>query len=154
MESILSVKNLNVKFRLRGRVLHAIRDVSLDLFPGESLAIVGESGSGKTVLTKTFIGLLDANGWVDSGEILYGGHNLAEFKTEPQWRTIRGREIAMVMQDPMTSLNPLKTIGAQIIEAILLHQHVSHEEAHRQMIEALSAVGIAEPALGTRFVCA
>ena len=145
MESILSVKNLNVKFRLRGRVLHAIRDVSLDLFPGESLAIVGESGSGKTVLTKTFIGLLDANGWVDSGEILYGGHNLAEFKTEPQWRTIRGREIAMVMQDPMTSLNPLKTIGAQIIEAILLHQHVSHEEAHRQMIEALSAVGIAEP---------
>ena len=70
MESILSVKNLNVKFRLRGRVLHAIRDVSLDLFPGESLAIVGESGSGKTVLTKTFIGLLDANGWVDSGEIL------------------------------------------------------------------------------------
>ena len=145
MESILSVKNLNVKFRLRGRVLHAIRDVSLDLFPGESLAIVGESGSGKTVLTKTFIGLLDANGWVDSGEILYGGHNLAEFKTEPQWRTIRGREIAMVMQDPMTSLNPLKTIGAQIIEAILLHQHVSHEEAHRQMLEALSAVGIAEP---------
>ena len=145
MESILSVKNLNVKFRLRGRVLHAIRDVSLDLFPGESLAIVGESGSGKTVLTKTFIGLLDANGWVDSGEILYGGHNLAEFKTEPQWRTIRGREIAMVMQDPMTSLNPLKTIGAQIIEAILLHQHVSHEEAHRQMIEALSAEGIAEP---------
>ena len=145
MESILSVKNLNVKFRLRGRVLHAIRDVSLDLFPGESLAIVGESGSGKTVLTKTFIGLLDANGWVDSGEILYGGLNLAEVKTEPQWRTIRGREIAMVMQDPMTSLNPLKTIGAQIIEAILLHQHVSHEEAHRQMIEALSAVGIAEP---------
>ena len=83
MESILSVKNLNVKFRLRGRVLHAIRDVSLDLFPGESLAIVGESGSGKTVLTKTFIGLLDANGWVDSGEILYGGQTWPSSKPSP-----------------------------------------------------------------------
>lgn len=103
MESILSVKNLNVKFRLRGRRAARHPRCVAGPFPGESLAIVGESGSGKTVLTKTFIGLLDANGWVDSGEILYGGHNLAEFKTEPQWRTIRGREIAMVMQDPMTA---------------------------------------------------
>ena len=147
MESILSVKNLNVKFRLRGRVLHAIRDVSLDLFPGESLAIVGESGSGKTVLTKTFIGLLDANGWVDSGEILYGGHNLAEFKTEPQWRTIRGREIAMVMQDPMTSLNPLKTIGEQITEAVTLHQGLKGAAARGKTLEYLRDVGISDPAL-------
>ena len=83
MESILSVKNLNVKFRLRGRVLHAIRDVSLDLFPGESLAIVGESGSGKTVLTKTFIGLLDANGWVDSGESSMAGTTWPSSKPSP-----------------------------------------------------------------------
>ena len=143
--SILSVDNLNVKFRLRGRTLHAIRGVSLDLYPGESLAIVGESGSGKSVLTKTFMGLLDANGWIDEGSINYGGNDLAQYKTEKQWLTIRGREIAMVMQDPMTSLNPLKTIGAQIIEAIRLHQKVTKEEAYKLMIEALDAVGINEP---------
>ena len=97
--SILSVDNLNVKFRLRGRTLHAIRGVSLDLYPGESLAIVGESGSGKSVLTKTFMGLLDANGWIDEGSINYGGNDLAQYKTEKQWLTIRGREIAMVMQE-------------------------------------------------------
>ena len=143
--SILSVDNLNVKFRLRGRTLHAIRGVSLDLYPGESLAIVGESGSGKSVLTKTFMGLLDANGWIDEGSINYGGNDLAQYKTEKQWLTIRGREIAMVMQDPMTSLNPLKTIGTQIIEAIRLHQKVTKEEAYKLMIEALDAVGINEP---------
>ena len=141
MENIVEIDHLSKAF---GKQV-VLQDVSVRFAKGLIHGVVGRNGSGKTVLTKTFIGLLDANGWVDSGEILYGGHNLAEFKTEPQWRTIRGREIAMVMQDPMTSLNPLKTIGAQIIEAILLHQHVSHEEAHRQMIEALSAVGIAEP---------
>ena len=152
-KAILSVENLNVKFRLRGEVLHAIRDISLDVYKGESLAIVGESGSGKSVFTKTFLGLLDSNGFLDGGHIYYRPDpedlsktvDLATFKTEKEWLTIRGKQIAMIMQDPMTSLNPLKTIGAQIIEAILLHQHVSHEEAHRQMIEALSAVGIAEP---------
>ena len=104
---ILSVRDLNVKFSLRGKTLHAIRDVSLDLYPGETLAIVGESGSGKSVLTKTFMGLMDANGWIDSGSILYNGQDLAQFKTEKEWLTIRGKEIAMVLQDPMTSLNPL-----------------------------------------------
>lgn len=74
-EVILSVKDLNVKFSLRGKVLHAIRGISLDLYKGESLAIVGESGSGKSVFTKNFIGLLDKNGWVDSGEILYYGRD-------------------------------------------------------------------------------
>ena len=125
-EVILSVKDLNVKFSLRGKVLHAIRGISLDLYKGESLAIVGESGSGKSVFTKNFIGLLDKNGWVDSGEILYYGRDpehpidLAKLKTEQDWFGIRGKEVAMVMQDPMTSLNPLKTIGWQIGEALKL----------------------------------
>ena len=79
-EVILSVKDLNVKFSLRGQVLHAIRGISLDIYKGESLAIVGESGSGKSVFTKNFIGLLDKNGWVDSGEIWYNGMDLAKFK--------------------------------------------------------------------------
>ena len=129
-EPILSVQHLNVKFSLRGKVLHAIRDVSLDLYKGETLAIVGESGSGKSVLTKTFMGLMDQNGWIDSGSIIYNGQDLAQYKTEKEWLTIRGKEIAMVLQDPMTSLNPLKTIGMQIEEAIALHQHVTGNEAH------------------------
>ena len=115
---ILSVRDLDIKFNLRGRVLNAIRGISLDLYQGESLAIVGESGSGKSVFTKTFMGLLDQNGVIAGGEILYNGQDLATFRTERQWRQIRGREIAMVLQDPMTSLNPLKTIGSQIGEAI------------------------------------
>ncbi len=144
-EPILSVQHVNVKFSLRGKVLHAIRDVSLDLFKGETLAIVGESGSGKSVLTKTFMGLLDANGWIDSGSILYNGRDLAKYKTEKEWLTIRGREIAMVLQDPMTSLNPLKTIGAQIEEALKLHQSLTGPAAHKRMIETLTDVGITEP---------
>lgn len=142
---ILTVENLNVKFSLRGKTLHAIRDVSLELYKGETLAIVGESGSGKSVLTKTFMGLMDANGWIDSGCIRYGGHDLAQFKTEKGWLTIRGKEIAMVLQDPMTSLNPLKTIGAQIEEALRLHQNLTGAAAHRRVIETLADVGIPDP---------
>ena len=81
-KKILSVKDLVVKFELRGRVLTAIREASLDLYEGESLAIVGESGSGKSVFTKTFMGLLDGNGWIDSGSIIYNGEDLAKYKTE------------------------------------------------------------------------
>lgn len=141
---ILSVRNLNVKFTLRGKVLHAIRDVSLDIYQGESIAIVGESGSGKSVFTKTFMGLLDANGFIPSGEILYEGKDLTKLKKEKDWRKIRGGEIAMIMQDPMTSLNPLKTIGEQIAEAVRLHQpDVKGKEAIGQkVLQYLEDVGI------------
>ena len=142
---ILSVRDLNVKFSLRGRILHAIRGVSLDVYKGESLAIVGESGSGKSVFTKTFMGLTDQNGFIESGEILYDGKDLAQFKTEKEWLTIRGREIAMVLQDPMTSLNPLKTIGKQIQEAVELHQGLKGEEARKAVLEVLTDVGIDAP---------
>ena len=144
-ETILSVRDLNIKFSLRGRTLHAIRDVSLDLYKGESLAIVGESGSGKSVFVKSFMGLLDANGWVDSGEILYNGEDMTKFTTEKQWLRVRGKQIAMVLQDPMTSLNPLKTIGAQIMEAIKLHQNLHGEAARKEMLSVLTDVGITEP---------
>ncbi len=120
-KAILSVKDLVINFKLRGRILTAIREASLDLYEGESLAIVGESGSGKSVLTKSFLGLLDANGWVDSGQIIYNDTDIARYKTEKDWLTIRGKEIAMVFQEPMTSLNPLKTIGKQVKEAVALH---------------------------------
>lgn len=143
-EIILSVKDLNVKFSLRGRDLHAIRGISLDVYKGESLAIVGESGSGKSVLTKNFIGLLDKNGRIESGEILFEGMDLAKFKTAREWAKIRGRKIAMVMQDPMTSLNPLKSIGWQISEALILNQGMNKAEAKARAIEILGDVGISE----------
>ncbi len=126
---ILSVRGLNIKFNLRGKVLHAIRGIDLDIYHGEVLAIVGESGSGKSVFTKSFMGLLDANGSIDSGTIDYFGADdgkpirLSDLKKEKDWLRVRGHEIAMIMQDPMTSLNPLKTIGDQIMEAVELHQH-------------------------------
>lgn len=144
-EIILSVKDLEVKFNLRGRTLNAIRAVSLDLFKGESLAIVGESGSGKSVFVKTFMGLLDANGSITGGSILYNGQDLAAFKTEKDWLSVRGKEIAMVLQDPMTSLNPLKTIGYQICEAIELHQNLHGAAAKEAAVEILADVGIPEP---------
>ncbi len=141
-EPILSAKDVEVEFTLRGQHLKAIRGASLDLYEGETLAIVGESGSGKSVFTKCFLGMLDKNGSVTGGSILYDGRDLAKFTTEREWRTIRGKKIAMVTQDPMTSLNPLKKIGAQIREAIELHQKLHGLDAKKEAIRMLELVGI------------
>ena len=144
-EVLVGIDGLNVKFSLRGRQLHAIRNVSLNIYRGESLAIVGESGSGKSVLMKNLIGLLDKNGWVDSGSIMYDGMDMARFKTDKDWRGIRGSHVAMVMQDPMTSLNPLKSIGWQIAEALKYNQNMRGDAAKKRVIEILADVGIPEP---------
>ena len=147
---ILSAKDVNIQFNLRGKVLHAIRGIDLDLYQGEVLAIVGESGSGKSVFTKSFMGLLDANGSITSGTIDYYGRadgkplRLSDLRTEKDWLRVRGREIAMVMQDPMTSLNPLKTIGAQIMEAVALHQGLKGAAAKEKTLEYLRDVGITD----------
>lgn len=151
-EKILSVEDLNVKFHLRGKTLHAIRNLSMDLYKGETLAIVGESGSGKSVLNKNFIGLLDNNGFISGGKINYYGMDstpvvdLAQFKEEKDWLKIRGKEISMILQDPMTSLNPLKTIGAQIAEAIKIHQNLRGEGLKKAVISLLEEVGIEDAA--------
>ena len=148
---ILSVKDLNIKFNLRGKVLHAIRGIDLDIYHGEVLAIVGESGSGKSVFTKSFMGLLDANGSITSGTIDYYGADdgkpirLSDLKKEKDWLKVRGHEIAMIMQDPMTSLNPLKTIGDQIMEAVELHQGLKGAAAREKTLEYLRDVGITDP---------
>ncbi len=148
---ILSAKDVNIQFNLRGKVLHAIRSIDLDLYQGEVLAIVGESGSGKSVFTKSFMGLLDANGSIPSGTIDYYGMadgkplRLSDLKTEKDWLRVRGREIAMIMQDPMTSLNPLKTIGDQIMEAVILHQGLKGAAAKEKTLEYLRDVGITDP---------
>lgn len=142
---VLSIQDLNIKFSLRGQVLHAIRGVSLDIYQGECLAIVGESGSGKSVLTKTCMGLLDKNGFIESGKIMYRNQDLATIKKEEDWTKICGTEIAMVMQDPMTCLNPLKTIGWQIDESLRYHSTLTKEERYARVIELLNDVGIPEP---------
>lgn len=150
-EKILEVKDLDICFDLRGKVLHAVRGISLDLYKGEVLAIVGESGSGKSVFTKSFMGLLEKNGRVTGGSVFYYGADgereleLTAMNRERDWRKIRGHEIAMIMQDPMTSLNPLRTIGSQIMEAVLLHQKVGRMEAIKRTVKYLEDVGIQEP---------
>ena len=148
---ILSAKDVHIQFDLRGKVLHAIRGISLDLHQGEVLAIVGESGSGKSVFTKSFMGLLDPNGSITGGTIDYYGMadgkplRLSDLRTEKDWLRVRGREIAMIMQDPMTSLNPLKTIGDQIMEAVTLHQGLKGAAAKEKTLEYLRDVGISDP---------
>ena len=148
---ILSVKDLNVKFNLRGKVLHAIRGINLDVYQGESLAIVGESGCGKSVLNKNFIGLLDPNGFISSGEIIYYGMDdgqpqvLSNYKKDNEWLKIRGSEVSMIMQDPMKSLNPLKTIGKQIGESLELHQGLKGKALKEAVYGILRDVGIEEP---------
>ena len=144
-DPILSARDVEIQFSLRGDKLTAIRGCSLDLYDGETLAIVGESGSGKSVFTKSFLGMLDQNGSVTGGSIMYHGNDLAKYTTEKEWRTIRGKKIAMGMQDPMTSLNPLKKVGLQIQEAIELHQGLGKAEAKQEAIRMLDVVGIPNP---------
>ena len=111
-DKMLTVEDLEIKFDLRGKTLNAVRGISLDLYKGEILAIVGESGSGKSVFTKSFMGLLDQNGRITGGKVMYYGADdgkpveLTALKKEKEWYKIRGHEVAMIMQDPMTSLNP------------------------------------------------
>lgn len=139
---VLSAKDVVVKFHVRDRILTAIRKVSLDLYDGETLAIVGESGSGKSVFTKTFTGMLESNGWVDNGEIMFEGKNLLENKKNRDWEKVRGAKIATIFQDPMSSLNPIKTIGSQITEVVMKHQGKTKAEAKEIAIDMMDRVGI------------
>ncbi len=143
-EPLLSARDVEVTFSLRGNQLTAIRRTSLDLYEGETLAIVGESGSGKSVFTKCFVGMLDKNGSITYGSILYDGKDLTKL-TEKEWLQIRGKKIAMVTQDPMTSLNPLKTVGYQIQESVELHQGLKGKAAKAETLRILEAVGIPDP---------
>ena len=143
-EPILSVKNLQISFKTFAGEVQAIRGVSFDLHKGETLAIVGESGSGKTVTTRSIMGLLSKNAMIKSGEILFNGDNLLQYK-ERQMRDIRGTQIAMIFQDPMTSLNPTLTIGQQIMEILTKQRGMSKSEAIEETIELLTLCGIRDP---------
>ena len=151
-KTILRIKDLDISFRTNAGVVHAIRGVNLDLQKGETVAIVGESGSGKSVTMKAAVGLLDSNATVNRGEILYtyeenGREVTVDLLklTKKQLRTgYNGQRLAMVFQDPMTSLDPTMTIGKQIMEGMLLHKHMTKEQAKARAIELLQLVGITD----------
>jgi peptide/nickel transport system ATP-binding protein len=139
--SLLEVNDLRTHFRTDDGVVRAVDGVSFTVEKGKTLGIVGESGSGKSVTCLTIMGLNARINTITSGQALWKGNDLLKMSSR-QLRSIRGDEIAMIFQDPMTSLNPVKTIGAQLIEAILLHRDVSKKQATARARELLNAVGI------------
>ena len=143
MEKLLEVKNLCVNFGTYGGEVKAVRGVTFDLHKGETLAIVGESGSGKSVACKTIMRILSSNGYIKDGQILFDGKDLTKI-SEKDMEKVRGKDIAMIFQDTMTSLNPTMTIGKQIIEPIIKHQGFSKEDARKRAIELIELVGISD----------
>lgn len=142
MTNVLEVKDLHISFHTFGGEVQAIRGVNFELKKGETLAIVGESGSGKSVTTKSIMRLLpEQNSEVKAGQILFEGKDLASI-SEKKMQSVRGKDISMIFQDPMTSLNPTMTIGKQIMEPLLKHQKLSSAEAKARSIELLNLVGI------------
>jgi len=146
MPPLLEVRDLHTEFRTGAGVVRAVDGVSYTVEPGETVAIVGESGSGKSVSALSILRLIpDPPGRITGGEILFDGRNLRAL-SEAEMRKIRGRDIGMVFQEPMTSLNPVLTIGRQITETLEQHQSVDRDAAERRALELLDMVGIADPA--------
>jgi peptide/nickel transport system ATP-binding protein len=142
--ALLEVNDLKTHFRTDDGIVKAVDGVSWSIEKGQTLGIVGESGSGKSVTCLTIMGLNPKANTITSGEALWKGQDLLKMSSR-QLRNIRGDDIAMIFQDPMTSLNPVKTIGAQLNEAILLHRDVSKKEARARSLDLLKAVGIPRP---------
>ena len=146
MEPILEVKNLEVNFNTLDGVVHAVNDVSYAVEEGKTLGLVGESGCGKSVSVLSIMRLIqEPPGIIKKGQILFRGQDLLQYD-EMQMEGIRGAEIAMVFQDPMTYLNPVLTIGKQISEAIVVHKGLTYQEADEITIDLLNLVGIPKPA--------
>jgi oligopeptide/dipeptide ABC transporter ATP-binding protein len=145
MAPLLEVNNLNVRFPLSGGDILAVRDVSFSLRKGRTLGFVGESGCGKSVTAYSILRLVPPPGTTDSGSILYQGRDIVRMEDD-EIRKVRGKEIAMIFQEPMTSLNPVFTVGYQIMESITLHMGMSKHEAREYAAELLNSVGIPDPA--------
>ncbi|MBU5436916.1 ABC transporter ATP-binding protein [Tissierella sp. MSJ-40] len=143
-EKVLQIKDLYITFNTFSGKVHAVRGVNFDLHKGETLAIVGESGSGKSVTNKTIMGILAKNANIEKGEILYNGKDLTKFN-DKEFTKIRGSEISMIFQDPMSSLDPVMKIGKQITEAMLVKGNITKEEAKKKAIKLMGAVGIPHP---------
>jgi len=145
-QPILELQDLEVKFHTLDGVVHAVNGVSYTLEEGQTLGVVGESGCGKSVSVLSVMRLIpDPPGKISGGRILFHGENLLEYE-EAKMEGIRGAEIAMVFQDPMTSLNPVLTIGRQVSEAMIVHRGLTAEEANHRAVELLNMVGIPDPA--------
>ncbi|OYP30503.1 ABC transporter ATP-binding protein [Rhodopirellula sp. MGV] len=141
-EPLLDVRNLQVSFKTDDSQVRAVRGVSFQVFPGETVGLVGESGSGKSVTNLSLMGLVPKPpGRIDGGEVWYGGKDLLKASVK-EMQAIRGRRIAMIFQDPMTALNPLMTVGQQLTEMTRLHLGHTQKEANRQAAEMLEMVGI------------
>ena len=141
---LLSVKNLSTEFPVKKGIVKAVEDVSFDVDAGEILAIVGESGSGKSVTSLSVMGLLAEPGHVAGGSMEFEGKDLVHL-SEREYRALRGNDMAMIFQEPMTSLNPVYRVGKQIVEAIRTHENVSKKEARERAIDMLRKVGIPSP---------
>ena len=142
---LLEVKNLTLAFNTERGQIRPVQQVDFCVYPGQTVALVGESGCGKSVTSLSILGLIPSPpGEVIGGEIFLDGRDLLKL-TERQMRQVRGRDIAMIFQEPMTSLNPVYTIGDQIAEAVILHQNVSASKAYSIAAEALADVGVADP---------
>lgn len=144
MKKLLEIKNLETAFRIKDDYFNAVDNVSLELYSNEVLAIVGESGCGKSTLATTVMGLHNENLTKSTGEVLYNGKNLLEL-TEEELNKIRSKEIGMIFQDPLSSLNPLQKIGKQIEEALIYHTDLTKEQREKRVIELLTQVGIPYP---------
>ena len=144
-KKILDVENLKVYFYTKKGVSKAVDGNNFKMYENETLAIVGESGCGKSVTAMSILGLVDEPGKIgEDSKIMYGDKNLATLK-DSEIRKIRGNDISMIFQEPMTSLNPVFTVGSQIMENILLHEDVKKEEAHERAVKLLDMVGISRP---------
>ncbi|MCB1388023.1 MAG: ABC transporter ATP-binding protein [Rhodobacteraceae bacterium] len=150
MTPLMSLQDLRVEFDTRHGRVTALSGVSLDVMPGETLGIVGESGCGKSITALAMMGLIpNPPGHVTEGQILFDGEDITRASGR-RLRQLRGHEIAMIFQEPMTSLNPVFTVGDQIAEAILLHQDIGRAAADKQVVQLLETVGIPEPAARAR----
>lgn len=141
MTTLLDIEKLSVNIKTDQGEVHAVRDVSLTLNPGETLAIVGESGCGKSVFCKSILGILPARAKVTGGEIRFKGRDFAK-QPEKELEAIRGKEISMIFQDPVSSLNPTMSIGSQIVEAVRIHQKTDKAEARKLAVSLMKQVGI------------
>ena len=143
---LLEVEHLTTEFTTRRGMVRSVRDVSFSIDKGEILALVGESGSGKSVTSLSIMGLLASNGRIAKGsKIMFDGVNLLDL-SERKMQHIRGNSISMIFQEPMTSLNPIFTVGDQILESIQLHTKLSKKEAHEKLLHIMDTVGIPNPA--------
>lgn len=142
--ALLELHDLHTYFKTKRGIVKAVNGVSYQVEAGKTLGVVGESGSGKSVSAMSILKLLDGNGYIDSGEIIFNGKNIKECSMDEMYK-IRGNEISVIFQEPMTSLNPVFTIGKQIAESYIVHQHMKKKDALKKAVEMLSAVKIPNP---------